>query len=78
MAAIKKFNPPANISDFDSASPLLDEWNEKLALRFESEIQSLIDDVNVRPNQIAFFNPVKAPSGQVTVAHITWGGFLMA
>jgi hypothetical protein len=75
MTAIKKFNPPANISDFDLASPLLDEWNEKLSLRFESEIQSLINDVDVRPNQIAFFNPVKAPSGQVTVAHITWGGF---
>ena len=56
-------------------SPLLDEWNEKLSLRFKFEVQSLIDDVNLQPNQIVFFNPLKVPPGQVTVAHITWGGF---
>jgi hypothetical protein len=75
MTTTKKFNPPANISDFDSGSPLLDDWNEKLSNRFEFEVQSLIDDVNVQPNQIVFFNPLKTPSGQVSVAHITWGGF---
>lgn len=73
MTTTKKLNPPANISDFDSDSPLSDDWNEKLSNRFESEVQSLIDDVNVQPNQIVFFNLLKAPSGQVSVAHITWG-----
>jgi hypothetical protein len=75
MTTTKKFSTPANIADFHSDSPLARKWNEKISTRFKNEIGSLIEIQNVPASQIAFFNPLEPPQGQVSVAHITWGGF---
>ena len=75
MTSITKLHPPANISDLESRTKLLDEWSEFLSNQFDLEIKSLTDNDKVLSSDVGFFNPTNKPPGQSSIAHITWQGF---
>jgi hypothetical protein len=70
-----KFNPPANIRDFQQDPSLADDWDQFLYDSFEGQIRYLINTDHVPQNQVRFFNPRKRPTGQSSVTPVPWGGF---
>ena len=75
MSTLTKFNPPANIGDFDQNTSLKDVWNNKLSGMIMANIEWLSTRDKVPPDQICFFDPRKQPQGQSRTVSVMWRGF---
>jgi hypothetical protein len=69
-----RFDPPANIDDFDAILKQRDAWSEFLSNSFDEEVKGVESELGVGNSQ--FYNPTKidttAPQSE---PDITWTGF---
>ncbi len=69
-----RFDPPANIDDFDAIPKQRDAWSEFLSASFDEEVKGVESELGVGNSQ--FYNPIKidtiAPQSE---QDITWTGF---
>lgn len=69
-----RFDPPANIDDFDSIPKQRDAWSEFLSVTFDREIQAVEADLGVGKSQ--FYNPTNIDTTEPKIEpSITWTGF---
>jgi hypothetical protein len=69
-----RFDPPANIDDFDTIPKQRDAWNEFLSNSFDAEVQGVESEIGAGKSQ--FYNPTKLDTTDPkSEKDITWTGF---
>lgn len=71
---IVRFDPPANINDFDTIPKQREAWSEFISTSFDLEIQGVEADLGVGKSQ--FYNPIDIDTTAPKIEPaITWTGF---
>lgn len=71
---LERFDPPANIDDFDSIPKQLEAWSEFITNTFDDNIQFIESVVNTGKSQ--FYNPTQTETTEpFAQAEISWVGF---
>jgi hypothetical protein len=74
MSILKRFAPPANLSDLDSIPGGLELWHELVCERFDISING--DSPRVTTGPFQFYNPARFdPGGLVIEQAVTWNAF---
>jgi hypothetical protein len=69
-----RFDPPANIDDFDSIPKQKNAWSEFLSASFDQEIKNIEADLGIGKSQ--FYNPINIDTTDPKLdPEITWTGF---
>jgi hypothetical protein len=74
MPIVKRFAPPAYLSDLDSIPGQREQWHKAVSYWFDSLIEDAAS--NVHPGPAQFYNPARFdPGGLVVEQTITWNAF---
>lgn len=74
MSILKRFAPPANLTDLDSIPGALEFWHAFVSNSFDTSIKTEARKMAVGPFQ--FYNPARFdPGGVVIEQDVTWNAF---
>lgn len=78
MPLLDRFEPPANLTDFDAISGHREEWSKYISDTFDRAIGERIEkDSNGKPRDIKsqYYNETKVPSDEPVDLEIVWDAF---
>src|ERR1700753_549148 len=80
MALLRRFDPPAYMSDFDGIPGQRDAWHEFVSASFDASIKSeemvVTSNKGAAPGVVQFFNPAKYDPGSALIEQeVTWNAF---